>query len=273
VLLDCLTIAACLSGPLPFHFAYVLVQSQISLLALWAILSTLSWQWRLPGLVATVPIVILFASRFRSRWAYWDEGWRIQLILTALVIAILCGTLRVAGFALRQVEPYSEFHRTTVTTQTHQFGLKHLLVWMAAMVPLLVVFRGFDSFAFRRLGGPDLFGLALVAIMVACANLISVWGTLGKGLLVARVMAVLVMPYFLGVGPVAYLEFVELAYRSQFYRAGMWVRGNPWFDSLLRDIYNNRGSLISWLWSNSALLAALLLFFRASRYQLMKRTG
>jgi hypothetical protein len=270
VLLDCLTMAACLRGPLAFHFAYVLIQSQISLLSLWAILSTMGWQWRLPGVVATVPIVVLFAQRFRP---YWGDDWGMQLILTALVIAILCGTLRIAGFALWHVESYSELHKTSDTGQTHQFSLKHLLAWMAAMVPLLIIFRGFDSFVLQRLGGPDLLGLALIAIIVACANLISVWGTLGNGLLIARVMAVLLVPYLLGVCLVVYLEFVELAYRSQFYRGGMWVRGNPWFDSLLRDIYNVRGSLVSWMWSNAALLAALLLFLRAGGYRLVRNGG
>jgi hypothetical protein len=273
VLLDCLTIAACLSGPLPFHFAYVLVQSQISLLALWAVLSTLGWQWRLPGVVAAVPIVIVFAASFRPYWNWPKDDWRLLLILTALVVVTLCGTLRIAGFVLRQSEPYSELHTTTVTTQTHQFSLKHLLVWMAAMVPLLIIFRSFDSFVLTRLGGPDLFGLALVATIVACANLISVWGTLGTGFFIARVTAVLLVPYVLAVGLIQYLEFVELAYRSQFYRAGRWVWGNPWGDSLLQGVYDVRGSLVSWLWSNTALLAALLLFLRASGYRLVRNRG
>jgi hypothetical protein len=248
----------------------VLVQSQISLLALWAVLSTLGWQWRLPGVVAAVPIVIVFAARFRPDWNWLADDWTMLLILTALVVVTLCGTLRIAGFVLRQSEPYSVLHKTTATTQTHQFSLKHLLVWMAAMVPLLIIFRSFDSFVLQRLGGPDLFGLALVATIVACANLISVWGTLGTGFLLARVIAVLLVPYLLAVGLVTYLEFVELAYRGQFYRAGMWARGNPWFDSMFRGVYDVRGSLVSWLWLNTALLAALLLFLRASGYRLVR---
>src|SRR5688572_19193648 len=51
VLLDVLTITACLTDRLEDHFGYVLVSAQISLLVLWTILAPVAWQWRLPAVL------------------------------------------------------------------------------------------------------------------------------------------------------------------------------------------------------------------------------
>src|SRR5262245_28376044 len=46
VLLDLVTIAACLGGSVPDQLGYVLVSAQITFVTVWAILGPWGWQWR-----------------------------------------------------------------------------------------------------------------------------------------------------------------------------------------------------------------------------------
>ena len=49
-----------------------------------------------------------------------------------------------------------------------------------------------------------------------------------------------------------------------------WAFSRAWYDSLVRAIADHRESLVNWLCLDAALLAALLLFLRASGYRLIK---
>ena len=68
-----------------------------------------------------------------------------------------------------------------------------------------------------------------------------------------------------------YLEYVESTYRrisSPGQRYTTWT--NNWYDSLISGIVDAREAMLGWFWLDAALLAALLLFFRASGYRLMR---
>ena len=100
-LLDALTIPACLSGPIEEHFAYVMVSAQISLITLWAVLSRVGWQWRLPGLLIGVPALISFA-RIISPVAPSYNNWNVLMLLAAVSVLLLCGMLRLSRFLLQR---------------------------------------------------------------------------------------------------------------------------------------------------------------------------
>jgi hypothetical protein len=79
----------------------------------------------------------------------------------------------------------------------------------------------------------------------------------------------LVIPYGLAVGLDEYLTLIQSSYRRPF--GGGTTLANSWWDSLIRDIADVGNSWTTWLWLDAALLAALLLFVRASGYRLMKK--
>jgi hypothetical protein len=272
-LLDLLTIAACLGSGVPRHLGYVLVSAQISLVVLWAILANVSWQWRLPAVLATATAVLVFSGSFDDAWNARD--WNLLMIVTAAVGALLCTALRSRGFTLRDTNRATLGASDGESFGIHQFGLKHLLFWATALAPILLIARGLDFLLFKRLGGPDLFPFVLVALSIACVNLIAIWAVLGHGRISARLVALLVIPYLLAIGLSQYLQYVESTYRIR--RTGS--RGqtyqtwsNAWYDSLVNGIFDANEAWSNWLWLDAALLAALLLFLRAGGYRLMRNS-
>ena len=75
-LLDILTIAACLSGPIPRDFAYVLVAAQAGLLVVWSVSAKVSWQIRLPTAMLAAAFLIAFAGIWR------DDEWSVLVTVT-----------------------------------------------------------------------------------------------------------------------------------------------------------------------------------------------
>ena len=94
---------------------------------------------------------------------------------------LLCGAIRFFGFVLQKAT-HDEIAAMANWLERHQFGLKHMMIWAAAMVPILLVLRGFNFLVLKRLGGPDLFPLVLVAVAIATVNLLAIWAVLGQRL-------------------------------------------------------------------------------------------
>src|SRR5688500_947505 len=96
ILLDMLTIAACLTRRTEMRFGHMMVAAQISLIVLWVFLVSGTWQWRIPlGLVAAAGLIV-FASTFRPYWGAPD--WTLLMIVTSLVILMVCCAIRFSGF-------------------------------------------------------------------------------------------------------------------------------------------------------------------------------
>jgi hypothetical protein len=269
VLLDFLTIAACMSGRVENHFGYALVSAQIGLIVLWAILAQVHWQSRLPTVLVAAAAVTVFSGSFEDQWN--ARNWNLLMIVTAIVISLICTTLRWRGFALRRTDHEMLDPGQRASLGTHQFGLRHMLIWATVLGPILLVARGLDFVLLKRLGAPDLFPFVLLALGVATVNLLAIWTVLGDGRFALRVAALLAIPLLLAFGIGRYLEYVESTYRrisTPGQRYMTWT--NNWYDSLINGIVDAREALLSWFWLDAALLAALLLFFRASRYHLMQ---
>jgi len=252
-LLNLLTIATCLHGPLPGHFAYALVSAQASALALWAILGPIGWQWRLPTVLAAVAIITLFYRVFES-WG--DDQWKLRMFAVATIVIVLCGALRLGGFTLRRS---TEFETTAhdPAMQLHQFGVKHMLIWTAALVPLLVLIRGINYFAFMRIGNYGVFPFALLVFAIAIVNMVAIWSVLGRGPWLIRLGALLVIPSMLATGVIAYMKSL--------------YSGSPRrYDAVVWDIAGSGLSWRFWLCLDAAFLAEMLLFLLANGYRLMR---
>jgi hypothetical protein len=253
VLVNLITVGACLSGPLPTDFAFVLISSQISLLMIWSLLADVGWQWRLPGLAAFGAVLILFAGSFISNWG--TRSWGILMILTTIIVAVVCCGLRLRGFTLRQLNPANI--RATQRSSVHQFGTKHMLVWAAAMAPLFIVARGLEFLIFSDLNASTAFQSIWLSLAIATLNLLAIWAVHGSGAWPIRIAALILLPYALSLG-------VE-RYANSLY-PGL---GRSWtaLTYMLREM---RGQWAFWLSLNAVLLAALLLFVRANGYRLLR---
>jgi hypothetical protein len=139
ILLDALVMLACMSRQVEDQFGYVLVSAQISLLVLWAVLGAQPWQWRLPVIIALTPLVIMYSGVFTTASVHGSRTemrvWNAMMLLTAAIIALLCGGLRYFGFTLQDV---SHGHGDSIPAErpTYQFGMKHMLIWFSVSVPL-----------------------------------------------------------------------------------------------------------------------------------------
>jgi hypothetical protein len=261
VLLDLLTLAATQDGRIPDQFGYLLVSSQISLLVLWAVLGPISWQWRLPVALVAAPLVIGLTGAVSDRW--WGQAWNMTLIFAAAAIVLLCVWLRGRGFKLARQQRSAPENKPVSAFAENQFGIKHMLVWAAAVVPLLLLMRGgIDFFVFS--GVQDLetaFAAVAVGASLATVNLIAIWAVLGNGLIFARIALLLIIGPLLAAGLTYYSMYIGAKY------------GPSWPNVPILDaVYSMQDHWFAWLPLNAALLAALLLFLRAAGYRLVRNS-
>jgi hypothetical protein len=257
LLLDLLTISACLAnGPLPYHFAYVLVSAQISLLVIWTTLSTVPWQWRLPGALIALTVVIVFATLFADH-EYAAQNWHAMLLLTSLVIVLSCFGLRLFGFVLQKSDAIPMEGHIRDSLHVNQFGLKHILIWATAMVPLLLIARGLDFLLLSHLGAQNIFLAALAALTIAAINLVTIYAVLGGGSWIVRLVIFVTATGLLAIGLAKYFNYVYWQNRS--------------FSAMFYSMIQMRNQWVYWLCLDALLLAALLLFLRASGYRLARR--
>lgn len=256
VLLDLLTFIACIDGRLEDQYGYVLISAQIALLVLWAILGPGAWQLRLPAVAAVAPLVMIFSGSFVGWQGWYTRTWNMMMLLTAFIIALLCGGLRYLGFSLQILSPQGASEAEIAKRPSYQFGTKHMLIWLTVTGPLLLFVRSIDF------AGSGFFPAALLAMSVATVNLIAIWAILGGGHWVVRVISLLGIPFLIAQG---------MAYYSTYLKAGAGtMRWNRLYGTTAWTIGEMEDLWLVWLWLDAALLAALLLFLRAGGYRLLR---
>ncbi|HEX4416097.1 MAG TPA: hypothetical protein VH107_20870 [Lacipirellulaceae bacterium] len=256
VLLDLLTFLAAMARS-DSHFGYMLVSAEINLVILWTILGPGGWQWRLPTMLAVTPLVIIFGTSIGSTWWY-SQSWQLVVLLAALMATIVCAALRWLGFKLQPARLNQNIDSQRLGIS--QFGVKHMLFWSAAIVPLLLIARSLDFLFITRIRQNELFPLALISVSLATVNLIAVWIVLGAGSWLLRVALLIVAPLLITAGLEVYSSFIV----SQFGPYSSYRRP-------MRDLYiEMSGNWFAWIWQGTALLAALLLFLRASGYRFVR---
>jgi hypothetical protein len=258
VLLDLVTIAAGLTGPINSRLAYTLVSTQISLLIVWAVLGQISWQWRLPAVVAAAAGVVVFTGSFSTSWI--SRMWNFVMILTAVAMLLFCVLARLRGFVVDHEGRASAPEEQCSEIRPSQFGILHMLVWATAVVPMLIVVRE-GRFAFPHGLDAETITLAFtVAVSVALTSLATTFLILGRGFWLARFSLALTLSVLLSIGLHYYLE-------SQMRTAT--GRGSAAFQAIAYSA-GRETNWPTWFWSNIALSAACLLFLRARGYRLMR---
>jgi hypothetical protein len=258
LMLDIITNAACLGGMVPDHVGYVLVSAQITFVIVCAILGPWGWQWRLPLILVAVAAVIVQANSFMDSWN--ARSWLSVMVLTAAVATLLCLALRLAGFRLQLRPEASSLTVTAKSLQVNQFGVKHMLAWATAIVPILLVARRLDGMFLSILGQGGASAAVCLAVCVAAIDLAALWLALGRGLFILRTLAFLAVPFLAVIGLTYYSIYFQTLY-------GRW--NDPPISAMFIEM---RNLWPSWIWLAAGLTAALLLFLRAAGYGVSRLT-
>ena len=234
--------------------ATTVISAQIGFLVAWSILGDVAVVWRLScGLVA-ITGVILLSSRVETGW----EGELLPLIqaLAGLIVAGVCFTLRLGRFQMLNLSEGSGSERDR--GQVFRFGVKDMLVWTAALAPLMVVLRGLEMISLRRAGMVDVYPAGLICGCIALITLAALWLTLGSGMLALRVGAF-----------VSAIGGATLLMRAQ--SQGWLAQYGPWPSmSLIRFSIEMVDLWWGWFAMLGGLLAALFIFLWAAGYRLAR---
>jgi hypothetical protein len=257
LLLDVLTIAAGEGHRVDDGTSYMLVAAQVNFLTFWAIMGPLGWQFRLPIVLVGSGAMIGLCSIITNSWT--SQGWAFTMMLTPVVGGALCIGLRLLGLRLQRISAIRS-ENAAYTKGPQQFGLRHMFVWATAVVPLLLVLRGLDLLFFVPwVDGESAFAATLLATGVATINLTAVWCILGTGWMGLRLAALVAIPTITAAGLTYYSYYLQSLYST-------WAN-MPILDTFIEM----QADWFTWCIVSAALLAALLLFLRASGFQLVGR--
>jgi hypothetical protein len=254
-LIDVNTFRASIGSDDVAGLAFTSISAQLGFLVLWSILATTAAAWRIAAGMAATAGIIFHATSLHAGWSY--DSMPITQALAAFVVAILCVSLRLAGFRLQQIDRLPDPGESK-QRDVFQFGVKHMLIWTTALPPLLLVMKGIDWFVYRQLGYVDIFPAALLSACTALVTLATIWLVLGQGLAVLRI-AFAALAIF-AVGWTMYVQSISYALVY-----GPWPR-----QPMIRMIITLESLWGVWFALVSGLLAAMLLFLRAAGYRLVR---
>jgi hypothetical protein len=243
--------------------AHTLLSAQIGFLTAWTILGAASFAWRLASLLAALAAIVLYSQVLDTGWA--TDVLPIVQWVSASVVAAVCLSLRFTGFAIRCVERQAHAPQASgigARPESFQFGVKHMLIWTAALAPLLVVLQSVDARSLRELAFGDAYPIAVLSVCIALATIAAIWLGLGAGPLAIRLAAAAVVI----VGTSQLLITLGARWRPP---RNNWNWSADRFYIMVTEMDDQWRA---WFAMLVGLLAAMLLFLRACDYRLAKRT-
>ncbi len=229
-----------------YYLPYALLSGQLGLVAIWGTFGPVRWPWRLPGFFVAALLMISFGFALRGR----NHEWVLLAIIQGVATLGLCVLLWFLGFRLRLPEGPGAPGGGQAGNQVFQFSIGHMLLWMAALVPVLLLAQGLDLWFLRHVFLRDWLGIVWIALGLGVVSLIALWAALGGRPAAIRIGTLALVPALVG----AFLKLTILPLPS---------RGTPFKAQLVE---------IGWGWVAWTLLAAwflagLLLMFRAAGYR------
>jgi hypothetical protein len=234
--------------------AHTLVSAQIGFLAMWALLGKTAIGWRITSILLATTGILWQSQELFSNWRV--EAIPVAQAISGAILMALCFVLRLAGFWVQPIEL-----QTTPSKKNEllQFGIKHMLIWSAALAPLLLLMRGIDMTVYRQLGTTDIFPTSLVGLCTALVLMTTIWFSLGAGALVVRVT--LLACAVTGAGTAMFCHSI------------IWSTTRGWRQPPIIGLSVEMGKLwFAWFALSGALLAGMLLFLGACGYRLAKTT-
>lgn len=239
-----------------------LISSQVGMLVLWSILGPPPWTGRLLAAIVAMTVILAFLSAFDRRSSM---GWPVIMLAHCAIVATICFFLGWCGFRLEKTRRISQSSQLEESERTLRFSLRDVFLWATALAPLMLVAKGLDVVLFRHLTIGDFFPLVSLAVILALTSLLGIWVSLGTGNPVVRTLVATVGGLLLGFA----LYWQTNSWYSSLGAGEQW---RVWRSSATLSMFINlRDISVYLILMKLWLLAAMLMFLRASGYQLLRR--
>jgi hypothetical protein len=202
--------------------------------------------------------IITFSRLFYHGMGFYSREWYQQLIFTLMSHVVVFTFLRRLKFRLERSD--INFSRNYDISHLLRFSIRNLLIWSAALAPVLIIGRTVDVRVVLGVGQSQLAVKNVVlALSLTVANLCVCWLMLGTDRIWCRLVVTAVASVGLGYANNLFGDFT--------------VQSMPKLLKFMGARFVSRDREVDWVqWFclSAALLAALLIFFRASGYRLTR---
>jgi hypothetical protein len=240
-------------GDLGGCLAFALISAQVGMLAVWTILGPAPWPWRLPFVVVAI-VPLAWLTVVTEQWG--DNAWLMILLIQSFVVGLVCVVLRIMGHRMRSTGAPVDAEPSVPWSRQLQFGIGHMLVWTAALVPMLVFLKVTDVRRILDLGWEELSYATMIAVCLAVVSLTSLWAAMSGRHWGARLMALaLVLP------AMGCLILMTAGTRIVNLRTG-------WLNWAIAEL---AWAWVLWTSLAGGFLFGLLLMLRANGYRLVRR--
>jgi len=235
---------------------------QVGAIIVWGVLGSGSIKWRIPALLILARIVWVFFHQLIRINTYASSiqlGFEDLLVLQSVILAVLCGAMRLAGYSLQIAS--SEPAQAGPDNGRLQFGIRDVLIGTTTLAALLGLAKAGDLLTWRfaqNLYATSFWFVALTAILTAAVLFVALWAALGRGPAVLRCALLILVPLAAAFPIVWYCINVgqPRMILNRDYRLHHWYQTGYWW--------------IGWMFLAATLLAALLLVCRTLGYRLAR---
>ncbi len=234
---------------------FALLSGQIGLLTAWGMLNRLPWPVRIPILLVSLLlfVMILLRNSGVTPWRNESELWAVILAIQGAIVVGICAVLRLRGFQIAPVNRDTD--EQTASREQFQFSIKHIIFWTTAVAPVLALAKSID---WLLMEAQELYWSVFLGIGMGMVTWVALFAALGSSRQWFRVLLLALGPPAIG---------LLLRWITSHWTMTWGTSSSAWLFIELREFG------YGWvLWSALAawFLAALLLFFRASGYQLVR---
>lgn len=251
---------------------------QLSLFVVWGILARGPLVWRLPALAVVLVVYLNFYSMLvlmrQPNWMFMS--WSDLVVMQTVVLSILCGCLRLAGFSLALVsdDTVSANNQETPAGPGRksllQFGIRDVLIGTTSLAFLLALAKAGDLLNLqyvRHIYDRGFLFVIAIAIGTAAVLIVALWSALGRGHVLIR--AVTLLAASLAVGWPLGWYCVHIGQPQA--RAAMFTPATTTY--WLNHFYSVGYWWLGWMVLTGALLAASLVIYRTLGYRLVRVAG
>lgn len=169
-----------------FSVGFAFASAQLGLLISWAILWSGSLGVRVTAALLGTAAVMLYTSALNAAtWNDWDTILTWQVVATVC----LCAMLRRCAFRIMPIRSaVGPDQAGDDPNERVQFSILHVLIWTSALAPVFAVARMVDWDAIEMPTVTNWMQLAMLVSVLSTIPLVAIWGGLGRGNVIMRVL-------------------------------------------------------------------------------------
>ncbi len=167
--------------------AYAMLSAQLSLAAVWGALGDMRWTWRLPIVLTAASVLGFFLLHVNEQaWTSWISSydlWSMILLVQSAAALVACLAMNVAGYRIvtpnEDASPYDNLVSPGERRRQFQFSLKHLMIWMTAIGPAILILRALNVWMTTRYGLGQWIEILMLGLFLAALSLLAMWAAAG----------------------------------------------------------------------------------------------